>query len=205
MARKAVATLLLIILGVAQLWATPKDSIPQHLSAEIRPDYNFISHHALHGAYTNGDALESALSAHLRYSFSLSKSNPLNEIYPTAYQGIGIGVYTLYHNNFTGIPIVAYLLQGARIADLTERLSLEAIKKIDIHAHATAFAQYAPAHPATGYRMVCAEEICRFYDALNIEKGVLLPIGGRREHHRPFGRGAGAAGYSSGGSSGGGG
>ena len=124
MARKAVITLLLITLGVAQLWATPKDSIPQHLSTEIRPAYNIISHHALRGEHTNGDALESALSAHLRYSFSLGKSNPLGEIYPTAYQGIGIGVYTLYHNNFTGTPLVAYLLQGARIADLTERLSL---------------------------------------------------------------------------------
>ena len=111
-------------MGVVQLWATPKDSIPQHLSAEIRPDYNIISHYALRGVYTDGDALESALSAHLRYSFSLRKSNPLSEIYPTAYQGIGLGVYTLYHDNFTGTPMVAYLLQGARIADFTERLSL---------------------------------------------------------------------------------
>ena len=124
MARKAVTTLIVLILGVVQLWATPKDSIPQHLSAEIRPDYNIISHYALRGVYTDGDALESALSAHLRYSFSLRKSNPLSVIYPTAYQGIGLGVYTLYHDNFTGTPMVAYLLQGARIADFTERLSL---------------------------------------------------------------------------------
>ncbi|MBQ9785738.1 MAG: amidohydrolase family protein [Clostridia bacterium] len=53
---------------------------------------------------------------------------------------------------------------------------MEAIKKIDIHAHATAFPQYAPPHPGSGYRMVCAEEILKFYDALNIEKGVLLPL-----------------------------
>ena len=53
---------------------------------------------------------------------------------------------------------------------------MEEIKKIDIHAHATAFPQFAPPHPATGYRMVCAEEILKFYDKLGIEKGVLLPI-----------------------------
>ena len=52
---------------------------------------------------------------------------------------------------------------------------MESIKKIDIHAHATAFPQYAPAHPGSGYRMVCAEEIFDFYDKLNIERGVLLP------------------------------
>ena len=53
---------------------------------------------------------------------------------------------------------------------------MEPIKKIDIHAHATAFPQYAAAHPGSGYRMVCAEEVLKFYDELNIEKGVLLPL-----------------------------
>ncbi len=52
---------------------------------------------------------------------------------------------------------------------------MEQIKKIDIHAHATAFPQYA-APNVDGYRMVCAEEIFVYYDRLNIEKGVLLPI-----------------------------
>ncbi|MBE6588993.1 MAG: amidohydrolase [Ruminococcaceae bacterium] len=53
---------------------------------------------------------------------------------------------------------------------------MEQIKKIDIHAHATAFPQYTPADPGSGYRMVSAEEIFKFYDELNIEKGVLLPL-----------------------------
>jgi len=53
---------------------------------------------------------------------------------------------------------------------------MEPIKKIDIHAHATGFPQYAPAHPGSGYRMVCAEEVIGFYDKLNIEKGLLLPL-----------------------------
>ncbi|MBQ9798178.1 MAG: amidohydrolase family protein [Clostridia bacterium] len=52
---------------------------------------------------------------------------------------------------------------------------MDTIKKIDIHAHATAFPQYA-APNVDGYRMVCAEEIFTFYDKLNVEKGVLLPI-----------------------------
>ena len=53
---------------------------------------------------------------------------------------------------------------------------MEPIKKIDIHAHATGFPQFAPAHPGSGYRMVCAEEVIGFYDKLNIEKGLLLPL-----------------------------
>lgn len=53
---------------------------------------------------------------------------------------------------------------------------METIKKIDIHAHATAFPQYAPPLKQTGYPMPSAEELFVFYDKLNIEKGVLLPI-----------------------------
>lgn len=50
------------------------------------------------------------------------------------------------------------------------------IKKIDIHAHATAFPELVPVNKYTDYRMVNAEEIIEFYDKLNIEKGVLLPL-----------------------------
>ena len=50
------------------------------------------------------------------------------------------------------------------------------IKKIDIHAHCIAFPQYAPRHPATDCTMPSAETLINFYDQLDIEKGVLLPI-----------------------------
>ena len=53
--------------------------------------------------------------------------------------------------------------------------SMETIQKIDIHAHATAFPQYvAPRY--NGTRMVCAEDVLGFYEKLNIEKGLLLPL-----------------------------
>ena len=57
-----------------------------------------------------------------------------------------------------------------------EVIYVEPVKKIDIHAHATAFPQYAPPDPGNGYRMVHPEEVIEYYDALNIEKGVLLPL-----------------------------
>ncbi|MBE5732094.1 MAG: hypothetical protein E7353_03565 [Clostridiales bacterium] len=53
---------------------------------------------------------------------------------------------------------------------------LKAIKRIDVHAHATAFPQFAPPFPS-GYRMNNAEEVIAMYDKLNIEKGILLPLG----------------------------
>ena len=52
---------------------------------------------------------------------------------------------------------------------------MEQIRKIDIHAHVSAFQQYAIAEPSTNLTMVSADELFLFYDKLNIEKGVLLP------------------------------
>lgn len=53
--------------------------------------------------------------------------------------------------------------------------NVKEIKKIDIHAHATAFPEFFPPCVAGG-RFVSAEEVIAFYDKLGIEKGVLLPI-----------------------------
>lgn len=49
------------------------------------------------------------------------------------------------------------------------------VRKIDIHAHATAFPQYYP--PFWGKeKFISAEETIAFYDQLGIEKGVLMPL-----------------------------
>lgn len=50
------------------------------------------------------------------------------------------------------------------------------IKKIDIHSHVTAFPDLVPKNRYTKHRILSAEEQIDFYDKLNIEKGVLLPI-----------------------------
>ena len=47
------------------------------------------------------------------------------------------------------------------------------IKKIDIHVHTTAFSQY---YPRNIQKIPSPEEVIDFYDKLNIEKGVLLPL-----------------------------
>lgn len=52
---------------------------------------------------------------------------------------------------------------------------MKPIKKIDIHAHSVAFRESAPPQ-AKGYPWVCPDDVIGFYDKLNIEKGVLLPL-----------------------------
>jgi len=49
------------------------------------------------------------------------------------------------------------------------------IKKIDVHAHAVPFPKYIPT-VGNGARMVSLPELLKFYDELNIEKGILLPL-----------------------------
>ena len=49
---------------------------------------------------------------------------------------------------------------------------MEKVKKIDVHAHACLFPQYAPLNSIR----VSPEEVLATYDALGVEKGILLPI-----------------------------
>ena len=52
---------------------------------------------------------------------------------------------------------------------------MKVIKKIDIHAHAALYQSSTPIQP-NGHPWVSAEGVLKFYDDLNIEKGVLLPL-----------------------------
>lgn len=63
--------------------------------------------------------------------------------------------------------------------------NIKQIKKIDVHAHATAFPEYFPPFRA-GTRLVSAEEVIGMYDRLGIEKGLLLPITSPEGQYAPM-------------------
>lgn len=126
--RKAIAilcaTLLALLCGLsASRAASPKwcDSLSHRVGIELRPAYNMVSHYALNDGTR---PLNSALSFHARYAFTFDPESRLGRRYPTAYQGVGIATYTLWSHKTTGTPMVAYIMQGARIADLSSTLSL---------------------------------------------------------------------------------
>ena len=112
----------LFIVATADAMPTERrDSLSHRVSVELRPAYNMVSHYAMR---VNGRPLNSALSLHARYAFSFSPQSRLGQLYPTAYQGVGVAAYTFMAHKTTGTPMAAYIIQGARIADFGDKLSL---------------------------------------------------------------------------------
>ena len=71
-----------------------------------------------------GKAINTSVSAHLRYAFRFAPDTRLGKLYPHAYQGIGLSFNSFFNNEEMGTPVVLYVFQGAPIVRLTERLSL---------------------------------------------------------------------------------
>ena len=86
----------MILMGVvAAKAATPNlcDSIDSRISLELRPAYNIVKHYAFRDT-ESGKPLNSSLSLHARYAFSLNPNIKIGELYPKTYQGIGLAAYT---------------------------------------------------------------------------------------------------------------
>ena len=93
------------------------DSLHHRVSVEVHPAYHMASHYVMRNQ-------PSTLSLHARYSFSFSQESRMGELFPTAYQGVGVAAYTYWNHDLMGTPMAAYIFQGARIADLTSTLSV---------------------------------------------------------------------------------
>ena len=97
----------------------------QKFTVEIRPAWNMPSNGYYNGHNSTGKVISGCSSVHCKYSFMFSPESRLGKLYPTAYQGIGLGAYTFFSHYETGTPIAVYLFQGARLFDLTPSLSLD--------------------------------------------------------------------------------
>lgn len=97
----------------------------RRLTTELRPTYNMPTNGFYNGYNSTGKVISSCSSLHLKYSFTLSPESRTGKLYPTSYQGIGIGVYTFFSHYETGTPLAIYLFQGSRLFDLTPSISLD--------------------------------------------------------------------------------
>lgn len=95
------------------------------LGAEFRPEYIFPTNPFLKGVNAAARPINRSLSGHLRYSFRYRPGSSADRIYGSAYQGVGIAWYDFGNTRELGSPVAVYLFQGARIARLAPRLSLD--------------------------------------------------------------------------------
>ena len=95
------------------------------LGAEFRPEYVFPTNPFLAGDNLAARPIDLSLSGHLRYSFRYRPGSLADRIYGGAYQGVGIACYSFGNAEEAGTPVAIYLFQGARIARLAPKLSLD--------------------------------------------------------------------------------
>lgn len=94
------------------------------LGMEIRPEYIFPTNPFLKGQNERWMPIRSSFAAHLKYSFQFRPNTCASRIYGGAYQGLGLAYYTFGDRKQLGDPITVYIFQGARIARLAPRISL---------------------------------------------------------------------------------
>lgn len=94
------------------------------LGVEARPQYVFPTNDFLKGENERWKPIQNSFAAHLKYSFKFRPNTCADRIYGGAYQGVGLSMTTFGDKKQLGDPFTFYVFQGARIADITSRLSL---------------------------------------------------------------------------------
>jgi len=94
------------------------------LGVEARPGYVFPSNAFLKGENKRQKRIERVYSTHLKYSFHFRPNTYVNKIYRGVYQGIGLANYSFGNSEELGNPTTLYLFQGATIAQISRRISL---------------------------------------------------------------------------------
>ncbi len=94
------------------------------LGFEARPGYIFPTNRFLKGENNKNKRIEEVYSTHFRYSFQFRPDSYVNKIYRGVYQGIGFAHYGFGNKEEVGNPLAIYLFQGATIAPISRRISL---------------------------------------------------------------------------------
>lgn len=123
------ALLLLPATGAALHAQTAADTLrhrPTHgIGIDLRPGYVFPTAGFFRGDNAAQSPINTTLGVHLKYAFRFSPQSRLGRLYPSAYQGIGMAWNTFFNADEVGTPSAIYVFQGARIARLAPRLTLD--------------------------------------------------------------------------------
>lgn len=124
---KPLLALLPVLIGGIDASARQADSTKytHRVGVNVRPSHIMPTHRFFRGENELGKRLSASGSAHLQYSFSFPQSSRFGKTYPTAYQGIGLAWNTFFDQKEIGSPAAVYVFQGARLASIAPRLSLD--------------------------------------------------------------------------------
>ena len=95
------------------------------IAVNVRPSYLLPTHRFFRGENELGRRLDKSGSAHLQYSFSFPSGSRFGKLYPTAYQGMGAAFNTFFDHKEIGSPAAVYVFQGARLAQISQKLSID--------------------------------------------------------------------------------
>lgn len=124
--RVMIAVTVILVSSVIASATQPADSAKRyihHLGADLRVAYIAPARSAVENTYLSSSARDVSASAHIKYSFTYPSASREGRLYPGAYQGVGVGGTTFFDNSRTGMPVSAYLFQGAPIVRLAPNLT----------------------------------------------------------------------------------
>lgn len=98
--------------------------IRHQIGFDIRPGYILPTKSFFEGENAQGKPMRSVLSAHLKYAFRFNPDSHWGQLYPHAYQGVGISYTSFFNASELGNPISVYVFQGSQIARFSPRLTL---------------------------------------------------------------------------------
>lgn len=101
-----------------------RNPVTHRLELDLRPSFMLHNVPFLEGDNVAQKPINNAHAAHLKYSFRFNADSDVNQIYKSAYQGIGVGKYAFGNKEELGDPMAFYIFQGALIARFSRLLSL---------------------------------------------------------------------------------
>lgn len=106
------------------LLSYPDKGYIHRIGLDIRPGYLIPTHNFFKGENERWKPIRQALSFHLNYAFQSQSGTVSDRIYNGAYQGLGLAFNTFGNRKEIGDPISLYMFQGARMARLSSRVTL---------------------------------------------------------------------------------
>lgn len=101
------------------------NSLTHRIEMNINPGYVLQTIDSDKGDNSKGESLNTSVTTSLKYAFQFAPDSYFGRFYPHSYQGIGIAYTKFFDTWELGTPVSLYLFQGARIARLSQALTID--------------------------------------------------------------------------------